>query len=93
MKDISENSILRFKNLSQKKEGIFANFQVKVLKNGVAISATLSVDISSLELHAGDSMEKIVEECARLGARELKRADFTFEGLDSPSNLGVAQLG
>ena len=92
MKDIAENNVIRFKNISRKKEGFFANFKVNALRNGVTISASISVDMSALELNPGDTIEKIVEECARLSLRELKKADFEFEGMDSIS-LGVAQLG
>ena len=68
---------------------------MKGLKNGVIFSASIAVDITALELNAGDSLEKIVEDCARHGVKEFKRAEFQFEGLSatSPEYLGVAQLG
>lgn len=94
MDNLEENRIIRFKNISKKKEGIFANFKVKALRNGVNLTATLSVDISALELHPGDSVEKIVEECARLALTEFKKSDFQFEGTSGiDAFLGVAQLG
>ena len=92
MKDIAENNVVRFTSISQKKEGIFANFKVKALRSGVTVSASISVDITSLELHPGDPLEKIIEECAQVTLREFKKIDFSFEGIDSPF-LGVAQLG
>ena len=51
------------------------------------------------EVHAGDVLEKIIEECARIGVKEFKRAEFQFEGLTTGRHsakffyLGVAQLG
>lgn len=85
--DLVENNIIRFKNITKKKDGIFANYKVKALHNGVIISASISVDISALELHPGqDTMEKIVEKCANHGLRELKKVDFEFE-LDLPENM------
>jgi hypothetical protein len=94
MQTLEENRVIKFKNITKKKEGIFANFKVKSMRNGVHIAASLSVDISALELHPGDSIEKIVEQCARLALAELKKSDFQFEaGSEIDSYLGVAQLG
>lgn len=96
MKNLSENNLIRFTDISRKKDAIYANFKVKGLRNGVVFSASISVDITSLELHPGDSLEKIVEECARHGVKEFKKAELQFEGIAtaiSPDYLGVAQLG
>lgn len=95
VKNLAENNLIRFTNISRKKDAIYANFRVKGLRNGVVFSASISVDISSLELHPGDSLEKIVEECSRHAVKEFKKADFQFEGISSVSSsyLGVAQLG
>ena len=92
MKNLAENNLIRFTNVTRKKDAIYANFRVKGLRNGVIISASIAVDISALELHPGNSLEKIVEECARHGLQEFKKADFQFEGV-SAVHLGVAQLG
>jgi hypothetical protein len=83
MKDLAENNLIRFKNISKKKETMTANFKVKGLRNGVNFTASISVDLSAAELHPGDVLEKIIEECARLGVNEFKKADFQFEGLTS----------
>ena len=95
MKDLAENNVIRFTNISRKKDALFANFRVKGLKNGVVFSASIAVDISALELHPGDSLEKIVEECAKHGIKEFKRAEIQFEGVSAVLSqyLGVAQLG
>lgn len=81
MKNIAENNLVHFKNISKKKDGIFANFNVKGIRGGTLFSASISVDISAAEVHAGDSLEKIIEECARMGVNEFKKAEFQFEGL------------
>ena len=96
MKNLAENNLIRFTGVVRKKESIYANFKVKGLRNGVVFSASISVDITSLELSPGDSLEKIIEDCARHGVKEFKKADFQFEGIAtaiSPDYLGVAQLG
>ena len=74
---------------------MYANFKVKGLKNGVIFSASISVDITALELHPGDTLEKIVEDCARHGVKEFKKSKIQFEGLAAvlSDHLGVAQLG
>lgn len=83
MENLAENNLVRFKNISKKKETIFANFKVKGVRGGVNFTASISVDISAAEVHPGDILEKIIEECARIGVKEFKRADFQFEGLSS----------
>lgn len=95
MKNLAENNLIRFTNVTRKKDAIYANFKVKGLRNGVVFSASISVDITALELNPGDSLEKIIEECARHGVKEFKKADFQFEGVAAVSTdyLGVAQLG
>lgn len=95
MKNLGENNLIRFTNVTRKKDAIYANFRVKGLKNGVVFSASISVDITALELHPGDTLEKIVEDCARHGVKEFKKAEIQFEGLAAvlSDHLGVAQLG
>ena len=82
MEDLAENNLIRFKNISRKKNAIFANFKVKGLRAGVNFSASISVDISAAEVHPGDVLEKIIEECARIGVAQFKAADFQYEGLE-----------
>ncbi len=82
MNDLSENNVIKFKNITKKKEGIFANFRVKGIRGGVIFTASISVDISSAEVHAGDPLEKIIEECARIGVKEFLKSDFSFEGIE-----------
>src|SRR6478609_1866746 len=67
MKDLAHNNLVRFKNISKKKEGIYANFKVKGIRGGTTFSASIVVDIDAAEVHAGDPLEKIIEECARIG--------------------------
>lgn len=81
MDNLAENNLIRFKNLSRKKESIYANFKVTGLRAGVNFSASISVDIAAAEVHPGDVLEKIIEECARIGVKEFKRAEFQYEGL------------
>ncbi len=81
MKDLAENNLIRFRNISKKKETMYANFKVKGLRRGVNFTASISVDLSAAELHPGDVLEKIIEECARIGVTEFKKAEFEFEGL------------
>ncbi|MCH9612190.1 MAG: hypothetical protein S4CHLAM102_06750 [Chlamydiia bacterium] len=80
MKDLAENNLVVFKNITRKPETIYANFHVKGIRKGVNFRASISVDISAAEMDAGEPLEKIIEECARIGVREFKEADFQFEG-------------
>lgn len=83
MEDLSENNLIRFKNITRKKDAIFANFKVKGLRGGVNFNASISVDISAAEVHPGDILEKIIEECALIGVKEFKKAEFQYEGVTS----------
>ncbi len=81
MTSIAENNLVRFINISKKKAGIFANFKVKGIKGGTTFSASICVDISAAEVDPGDSLEKIIEECARMAVRDFKKSEYQFEGL------------
>jgi hypothetical protein len=81
MKNIAENNLIRFINISKKKEGMFANFKAKGIKGGSAFSASISVDIAAAEVDPGDTLEKIIEECARIAVRDFKTSELQFEGL------------
>lgn len=83
MNDLAENNLIKFKNITKKKEAIYANFQVKGLRRGVEFSASISVDISAAEMHPGETVENIVEHCAKIGIKEFKNADFEFEGVSA----------
>lgn len=83
MKDLIHNNLVRFKNIAKKKEGVYAHFKVKGTRNGTTFTASIMVDIDAAEVNLGDSLEKIVEECARIGVEEFKKSEFQFEGLTS----------
>ena len=82
MKNIAENNLVRFVNISKKKDGLFANFRVKGVRGGVLFSASIAVDMSACNVDsATDSLEKIIEECAKVALREFKKTELHFEGL------------
>lgn len=84
MKNIAENNLVRFINITRKKDGMFANFKVKGIKGGTSFSASIAVDLASVEVNiAEDNLEKIIEECARVAVKEFKKAEFQFEGIPS----------
>ena len=93
MDNLAENNLVRFKNITKKKETIYANFRVKKIRGGIEFATNISVDISSLELHPGDTLENIIEQCGKKALREFKQTDYHMEELTSFSHLGVAQLG
>ena len=81
MKNIAENNLIRFINITKKKDGLFANFKVKGLRGGTSFSASISVDISAAEVDLSDPLEKIIEHCAKIAVKEFKKADIEFEGM------------
>ena len=83
MKDLDKDNLVRFKNISKKKNGMYANFKIKGIRKGTAFTASIAVDMDAADVHSGDSLEKIIEECARIGVQEFKRCEFQFEGLSA----------
>lgn len=81
MKNIAENNLIRFINITKKKDGMFANFKVKGIRGGMLFSASIAIDLSAAEVDPSDPLEKIIETCARMAVREFKKAEFQFEGL------------
>lgn len=82
MDNLSENNLIRFISITRKKDGIFANFKAKAIKAGTVFSASISVDLSAAEVSPIDSLEKIIEECAKIAVRDF-RNKLQFEGLSS----------
>jgi hypothetical protein len=84
MNTAEELNLIRFINVTRKKEGLFANFRVKGVRGGMTFKASLSVDISACNVDpADDSLEKLIEACAAYVVKEMKRIDFQFEGLQA----------
>lgn len=82
MKNLAENHLIRFINISKKKEGMFANFRVKGIKGGAQFSASISVDISAAELSPADTLETIIENSAKIAVKEFKKSEMEFEGVE-----------
>jgi hypothetical protein len=81
MKNIAENNLIRFINITKKKDGLFANFKAKGIRGGTLFSASIAVDISSANVDPTDPLEKIIEECARIAVRDFKKSELQFEGI------------
>ena len=82
MKDLAENNLIRFINITKKKEGLFVNFRVKGIRGGMTFSASISVDLSAAEVDpTKDPLETIIEQCSRIAVREFKKTELQFEGL------------
>lgn len=78
--DLAENNVVKFINITKKKDGrLFANFRVKGVKGGATFSSTISVDVSEASVDAADPLEKIIEECGRIAVREFEKTKFRFE--------------
>ena len=80
--NLVENNLVRFKNITKKKEAIYANFRVKGMRKGVLFTANIAVDLAAAEMTADASLEDIIDQCAKLGLKEFQSAEFTFEGLE-----------
>ena len=81
MQSLEENFLVRFINISKKKDGVFANFKVKGIKNGTSMTASIAVDILQAQVDLSDPLETIIAECSQVAVKELKRSEFQFEGL------------
>ncbi|HXF29426.1 MAG TPA: hypothetical protein VN457_06210 [Chlamydiales bacterium] len=84
MKNIAENNLVRFINITKKKDGLFANFRVKGVRGGVLFSATIAVDTATCTLDpSSDPLEKIVEECGKIAIKEFKKTELHYEGINA----------
>ncbi|MDF2549348.1 MAG: hypothetical protein K0S07_415 [Chlamydiales bacterium] len=84
MSTLAENNLVRFISISKKKGGVFVNFKAKGIRGGTAFTASIVVDLSVIEVNpAEDSLEKIIEECAKVAVKEFKRSELEFEGITS----------
>lgn len=83
MKNLAENNLIRFLNITKTKKGVFANFKVHGIKGGMAFKATISIDLDAAEVNLGDPMEMIIERCAKIATKEFPNSDITFEGLQA----------
>jgi hypothetical protein len=81
MKSLAENNLVKFVNITRKKEGIFANFKVNGIKGGATFSSRISVSFSDAEVDLSDPLEKIIEQCAKIAVKEYKQAELQFEGI------------
>jgi hypothetical protein len=78
--NIADNNVVRFISITKKKDGMFANFRVKGMKGGVTFSSSICVDIGQANVHAGDPLEKIIDECGSIAVR-MAETKLQFEGL------------
>jgi len=81
MKNIAENCLVRFMSISKKKDGIFANYKVKGLRNSTTFTTTISVDVAAAELDTTYPLDAIIEKCAHLAVREFDESELQFEGM------------
>lgn len=81
MNNMAENNQIRFVSIKKKKNGVFANFKVTGIKGGTTISASIVVDLAAADVDLGDPMEKIIEQCAKVAAKDIKEPKYQFEGL------------
>ena len=81
MTTLVENFLIRFINVTKKKEGMFANFKLKGIKGGVFLSASIAVDLASVNVDPADPLEEIIEACSKAAEKELKRSEFFVETL------------
>ena len=55
MQNLVENNVIRFINVTRRKDGIFANFKIKGQKGGTLFTVSISIDISAAEVDPGRS--------------------------------------
>ena len=83
MNNMAENNQIRFVSIKKKKAGVFANFKATGIKGGTTISASIEVDLAAANVDLTDPMEKIIEECARIAAKDIKEPKYQFEGMQA----------
>lgn len=84
MKNIAENNLIRFINISKKKDGLCANFKAKGIRGGTVFTASVSVDLAAVEVDiSNDSLEKIISDAAKVAVKEFKSSELQFEGVQA----------
>ena len=85
MSNLAENNLVRFMGIVKKKDGLYSKFKITGIKGGTTVTANVSVNISAAEVDAGDSLEKIIETCARVAVQDcdLTKNKLQFEGLQA----------
>ena len=83
MDNLSENNLVRFMRIVKKKDGMHVIFKATGMKGGAQYSATITVDMSAVEVSAVDTLEKIIDHCALVAIKEFKKSEFQFEGMAS----------
>lgn len=82
MKTLVENNLLRFISICKTKDGMFANFKAKGVRGGTSFTASIAVDLNSLNLNIDeDPLEKLVDVASKTALKEFKQTDLHFEGL------------
>ncbi|NGX57198.1 MAG: hypothetical protein K940chlam3_00081 [Chlamydiae bacterium] len=81
MNNLAENNLVRFINISKKKDGIFANYRVTGINSGVIFKSTISVDLDAADVDLSDPVEVIIEKCAEMAVEKVKKSEIKFEGL------------
>lgn len=82
MKNIADNNLIRFMRIMKKKDGLHVIFKAIGMKGGAQFSATISVDMSAAEVDpALDSLEKIIDHCAKIAVKEFRKSELEFEGI------------
>lgn len=83
MKNLADNNIIRFINITKKKDGLFANFKAKGMKGGTVFTASIAVDLAAAEVDTADSLEKIIGQCAEIAVSEFEKSELQFEGISA----------
>lgn len=81
MKNIAENNLIRFINITKKKDGLFANFRAKGIKGGAKYSSSITVSLMDAEVELTDSLEAIIEKAAKIAVKDYQSAELQFEGI------------
>lgn len=92
MKELAENNLIRFKNISRKKDTMTANFKVKGLRGGVNFTASILSIFRPQSSIRAISSKRSLKSVPASACVSLKRPTFNLKG-SQQSNLGVAQLG
>lgn len=85
MNNLADNNLVRFMSIVKKKDGLHAKFKVTGIKGGTTVTANVTVAISAAEVDAADSLEKIIETCAKIAVQDcdLTKNKLQFEGLQA----------
>lgn len=72
MNDLSQNHVIKFFNVSKRKDGMSANFKAKGVSGAVTYAVKIAVDLETCGLIGDEEIPAIIKTTASAAEREMQ---------------------